>query len=325
MRHAENPSLAVVPTLLLAAMLALPGAARADATSNLDASGLAIQGYDPVAYFVDGKPVHGDPEIPAMFDGARYLFTDQRHRQMFLENPTAYVPQYGGWCAYGLGVDSTDSKFSPKKYPIDPTRFEIVDGKLYLFYFRDDFDARTAWMADREGVRRRADAVWKQLVGSPPPAGASPDADRERIALDYLEALRRLDWDKQRSFYTESSLFEDPTAEFLGSPWSVRGGDAIVKFFRDGAKTSATLWTDHVIHHLFVAGPWVIVELDTTIRSTGAPIGFPNREMEMTMPRVIALRIVDGKVLERRDYTDFASSTRQALQARARFQAAAGQ
>jgi YHS domain-containing protein len=91
---------------------------------NVDAQGLALQGYDPVAYFEDGKPTRGTKKLSASYGGARYLFASEAHRKLFLENPKKYVPEYGGFCAAGASYG--------EKVDIDPKTGKVVDGKLYL-------------------------------------------------------------------------------------------------------------------------------------------------------------------------------------------------
>jgi hypothetical protein len=99
----------------------------------------AIKGYDPVAYFTDGKPVKGLANIAYTWHDAVWHFASTRHRDLFAATPEKYAPQYGGWCAYGW------SQGYPAK--IDPDAWSIIDGKLYLNYslgVRDDWDKRRA-------------------------------------------------------------------------------------------------------------------------------------------------------------------------------------
>ena len=74
------------------ALLALPAFAQNKALLNLDKSGVAIQGYDPVAFFTDHKPVKGDPRFVAKQDGAIYFFASKEHKDLFKENPAKYEP-----------------------------------------------------------------------------------------------------------------------------------------------------------------------------------------------------------------------------------------
>jgi YHS domain-containing protein len=138
---------------LFAAMLTLPLAAQTTTLLNLDKSGLAIQGYDPVAFFTDGKPVKGKPEFPTRHNGALYYFASKEHRDLFKADPAKYEPAFGGYCAYGVSRN--------KLVEIDVDAFQIVDGKLLLQYskgVRDDFNK------DIKGNLAKANGNWPVLV-----------------------------------------------------------------------------------------------------------------------------------------------------------------
>ena len=90
--------------------------------------GLAIQGYDPVAYF-SGAPKKGNPNFSYKLDGVTYRFASAKNREAFKANPEKYEPQYGGWCAYALSDGNGKVKINPDSY-------KIIDGKLYLFFSR---------------------------------------------------------------------------------------------------------------------------------------------------------------------------------------------
>jgi YHS domain-containing protein len=114
---------------LLALLLLLSAPLRAGvpgSTSpiNVDAQGLALRGFDPVAYFGGGKPTRGMEKLSASYGGARYLFVSESHRKRFLRNPKKYLPAYGGFCAVGTSFG--------EKVDVDPETGKIVDGKLYL-------------------------------------------------------------------------------------------------------------------------------------------------------------------------------------------------
>ena len=139
---------------LTLALLALPVFAQTGKTLlNLNHSGVAIQGFDPVAFFTDHKPVKGDPRFVVKHDGAIYFFASKEHREMFKADPVKYEPQFGGFCAYGCSRN--------KLVKIDVDAFQIVDGKLLLQYskgVRDDFNE------DLKGNLARANANWPKLV-----------------------------------------------------------------------------------------------------------------------------------------------------------------
>ena len=139
--------------LLLTLGLGLPALAQTKTLLNLDKTGVAIQGYDPVAFFTDNKPVKGKPEFPARHNGAIYYFASKEHRDQFKQDSTKYEPAFGGYCAYGLSKG--------KLVEIDVDAFQIVDGRLLLQYskgVRDDFNK------DPKGNLAKAEANWPGLV-----------------------------------------------------------------------------------------------------------------------------------------------------------------
>jgi YHS domain-containing protein len=122
------------------------------ARNNVDSSGLALQGHDPVAYFTEGRPVPGRPELTATHEGATYRFASAANRDAFAAAPGKYAPQYGGYCAYGMA--------SGYKAPVEPDAWTIVEGKLYLNYNRS---VRSRWSSDIPGHVRKADANWPSV------------------------------------------------------------------------------------------------------------------------------------------------------------------
>lgn len=139
--------------LLTFVALALPACAQTKTLLNLDPTGVAIQGYDPVAFFTDHQPVKGEPKFLAKRDGAIYFFASKEHQALFLKDPVKYAPCFGGYCAYGVSRN--------KLVEIDVDAFQIVDGKLLLQYskgVREDFNK------DTKGNLAKADANWPVLV-----------------------------------------------------------------------------------------------------------------------------------------------------------------
>jgi YHS domain-containing protein len=122
---------------------------------NLE-KGLAIQGYDPVAYFTN-KAVKGENKFSVNHQGAIYYFSSEANKKHFLENPLKYEPQYGGWCAFAMGDYG-------KKIEIDPKTFKIVDGKLYLFYNAYFNNTLKSWNKDEKNLKSKADKNWSNLL-----------------------------------------------------------------------------------------------------------------------------------------------------------------
>ena len=138
---------------LIVAGLALPVFAQTKSLLNLDKSGVAIQGYDPVAFFTDKKPVKGDQKFLLKHDGAIYFFASKEHKDAFKAEPTKYEPVFGGYCAYGVSRN--------KLVEIDVDAFQIVDGKLLLQYSKG---VRADFNADAKANLAKADANWPKLL-----------------------------------------------------------------------------------------------------------------------------------------------------------------
>ena len=144
-------ALAAVAGLAIAT-LATP-AARADGIVNVDTSGVAIQGYDPVAYFTDGAATPGSSAYTAEWEGAVWHFASAGNRDAFVASPERYAPQYGGWCAYA----------ATKGYAAetDPANgWTVRDGKLYLNW---DAEVKQEWSKDIPGNLALSEANWPAI------------------------------------------------------------------------------------------------------------------------------------------------------------------
>ena len=115
-------------------------------------SSAAINGYDPVAYFTDGKPVKGDEQFSFQWKDARWLFASKEHMDLFTANPEKFAPQYGGWCAFGCSKG--------KKATTDPNAWTIVDGKLYLNH---SLEVKDKWNQDQKKSIEKADMNWPAI------------------------------------------------------------------------------------------------------------------------------------------------------------------
>lgn len=145
MRVTRFIALLTVPFLLL-----LAGPAAADKVYS--SWGTAIDGYDPVAYFTEGKPVEGDSEFAYDWNGATWHFSSVENRDLFAADPEQYAPQYGGYCAYAVSQGYTASTESDA--------WSIVDDKLYLNYSKS---VRSKWEQDKAGYIADGDANWPEI------------------------------------------------------------------------------------------------------------------------------------------------------------------
>jgi hypothetical protein len=124
---------------------------------NASSTGLALQGYDPVAYFTEGEATPGDWTITASYNDATYRFANEEHRAAFEADPEAYLPQYGGYCAFGAAMGF--------KFDGDPEQWRIVDGELFL---NISADIQERWLTDIPGYVAQADENWPEIANVPP-------------------------------------------------------------------------------------------------------------------------------------------------------------
>jgi enamine deaminase RidA (YjgF/YER057c/UK114 family)/YHS domain-containing protein len=122
---------------------------------------LSISGYDPVAYFTDGKPVQGKSEFEYLWHKLRWRFANDAHRELFVKDPDHYTPQYDGYCAMGTTNDAAAHKDT-----VDPEAWAIVDGKLYLTHNQYWLQV---WREKAEEYIRRADVDWQAMADLPEP------------------------------------------------------------------------------------------------------------------------------------------------------------
>jgi YHS domain-containing protein len=118
--------------------------------------GIAIQGYDPVAYFSQNKAVKGKKELAVAAEGVTYYFSTAENKELFKKDFKKYEPQYGGWCAYAMGATG-------EKVEIDPEKFKIVAGKLYLFYYSWTNNTLNKWNKAEATLKPKADVSWTKF------------------------------------------------------------------------------------------------------------------------------------------------------------------
>jgi enamine deaminase RidA (YjgF/YER057c/UK114 family) len=146
---------------------------------------LSISGYDPVAYFTDGKPVPGKSEFEYLWHRLRWRFASGEHRDLFVKDPDRYTPQYDGYCA--MGVAWAD----PHKDTIDPEAWAIVDGKLYLTHTTR---AMAVWQEKAAENIKRADQNWSTVEHQAEPAVVGPPcrATPPSVVISFKDGGRRL-------------------------------------------------------------------------------------------------------------------------------------
>ncbi|MBT8220551.1 MAG: YHS domain protein [Bacteroidia bacterium] len=130
---------------------------------NVEEDKVAIQGYDLIAYHTTRKALPGSSEWSYSYDSILYYFVSAAHRDLFAQNPAKYLPAYGGYCAYGVGMDIIPGKYMPGKYPIDPKSFKIIQDTLHLFYNEPEFNALEYWDQNKANLKVKADERWGKI------------------------------------------------------------------------------------------------------------------------------------------------------------------
>ena len=145
----------ILSSILVASLLGIgmQVSAQNQPKINIDKKNLAVEGYDLIAYFEDHKPVKGSDEFSYKYESAIYHFASRTHLNTFKKNPEKYLPQYGGYCAYGVSRGYAVG--------IDPEAWSIVDGKLYLNY---SLKVQKTWNEDKPGYIKKADVNWPSIV-----------------------------------------------------------------------------------------------------------------------------------------------------------------
>lgn len=142
-----------IPRTLAALFLASTPLFAASLVNVSGASNVAIDGYDPVAFFADARPVNGAPNITATYQGATYFFATDEHKRLFEQNPAKYAPQYGGFCAYGAALGAL--------FPVDINTWQIRNGRLYLNL---NAEILKKFNADFNGNIAKAERNWPGLA-----------------------------------------------------------------------------------------------------------------------------------------------------------------
>ena len=138
--------------LLLTCFFLTTFAAFTQQSPVFSTAGGAIRGYDPVAYFREGKAVRGDTSLHSTWNGATWYFSSRANQDAFNSNPAEFAPQYGGYCAYGMAAGH--------KAPTDPEAWKIENGKLYLNYNKQ---AQQAWLKHTDTLIIAANKNWQNI------------------------------------------------------------------------------------------------------------------------------------------------------------------
>lgn len=124
--------------------------------NNIDDSRIALQGFSPVSYIDLGIAQMGKKEFKSVHQEVTYYFTNADQKAKFDKNPEKYLPEYGGYCAFGVYVGA--------KFRVNPYKFKVIDDKLYLFLYDLEVDAQQLWNDGKDSERiKKANTNWEGL------------------------------------------------------------------------------------------------------------------------------------------------------------------
>ena len=131
-------------------------------TFNINKNGIALDGYDLVAYFTQYEALKGSANFEATYQNVKFWFASNENKETFLANPGNYLPQYGGFCAFAVGKKNA-------KVPSNPQTFKLYEGRLYLF-FNSEYEGKPMstiipWNNHEKEMKELADINWKKLEG----------------------------------------------------------------------------------------------------------------------------------------------------------------
>lgn len=142
--------------IICAFVLSTASFAQDNMANNIDNSNIALQGYSPVSYADLGLAQRGVKEFKTEHEGVVYYFTSKEQKASFDRNPSKYLPQYGGFCAFGV--------YAGAKFRVDPTKFISKDGKYFLFLNNIELDAKQLWLNENEkSLIATANTNWTKL------------------------------------------------------------------------------------------------------------------------------------------------------------------
>lgn len=191
--------------------------------NNLNSAGVIIDGYDPVAFFTDSKPVKGDAKFQYKYEEATYYFASQEHRDLFKSNPEKYKVQFGGWCAYAVSLG--------RVAPIDVNTFSIVNERLVIQHNQRAVDA---WTKDVQGNLAKADKYWPSVTAN---AGKQIITDEEKKYLNNTDPSG-----VTLQGYDAVGYFTDNKAEKGDPKYSARYNGATYWFV---SEAHANMFKDH--------------------------------------------------------------------------------
>ena len=206
---------------------------------NVNQDGVFLDGYDVVAYFTKQKALKGSKEYQHSYKGITYQFTSLDHLNAFTRSPEKYIPQYGGYCTFGLGADPNKTGFTPRRYKTNPEAFIVRDDKLYLFYKTGLFNSMAVFdrlpEETQQAIQIAADSLWGAIKDSYSnieiPHQLAPIAPPETLDMAFLVG----EWKCDIKINQGDGTYKDIKGKWTGQYAS--DGRSIIDIWDEGMPT----------------------------------------------------------------------------------------
>jgi len=172
---------------------------------NVNEEGVFLDGYDVVAYHSDKKAAKGAPAITSTYRGVTYRFVSRQNRKMFDKSPEKYLPAFGGWCTFLMGIDK--NRFPPTRAMVDPQNFKMIDGRLHLFGKNARQDFKTVFEnADQDTILKRAEMFWKTRESLARKSKGLPEGMNPHARMEMLDWMPFMgDWTCDLTWWADST------------------------------------------------------------------------------------------------------------------------
>ena len=172
---------------------------------NVDKSSVAIGGYDVVSYYTQDKPTLGKEDFIIKYEGIIYQFSSKENRSLFQKNPERYLPAFGGWCTFLMGIDK--QFFPPTRSRPDPENFKVINDKLYLFGKSARQNLKEAFEKnDSNAILKRADAFWASREKLAAKSDGLPKDMNPHARMELLEWMPFIgDWQCKLSWWADTT------------------------------------------------------------------------------------------------------------------------
>lgn len=172
---------------------------------NVTAEGVALDGYDVVAYHTEDKAIVGKKELAFNYQGVWYHFTSAENKALFKKDPQKYLPAFGGWCTYLMGIDP--AAYPPTRGRPDPENFTLIEGRLHVFGKTGQQNFKEVFKkGDQQAILKRANSFWKTRKALADKSDGLPEGMHPHARMELLEWMPFMgDWECELKWWADTT------------------------------------------------------------------------------------------------------------------------